>query len=239
MLHWHRAIWYGAIAAGLIHSLCSPVVAQSGAQRTKAPKPDLRAGGPSPSEIANDVETEVTLPGFHLTGAHVVTEPLCQLVSYQVVSDNEIRMKLKGTRSVDDKESQCGISVRTSGGSDSTWVVVDLTPDQEQERATHQRQQDQSKAAAFVDRSGKSWLLKFAGGATLTYTASSESADGMPEFQSSTGARAQIAVSNDSKVMIVEGGCMRSGTLTGAEVKNGTSMGDCTPSGNWTATVTR
>ena len=62
----------------------------------KVPKPDLHAGGFDPSEIMNDAITDVTLPGFHFTGAHVDTGHLCTIVSYQVVSDNEIKMKIKG-----------------------------------------------------------------------------------------------------------------------------------------------
>ena len=35
-------------------------------------------------------------------------------------------------------------------------------------------------------------------------------------------------------MMVVSGGCMRSGTLVGNEVKDGTSKGDCKPAGAWT-----
>ncbi len=129
--------------------------------------------------------------------------------------------------------------MRTAAGSASTWVVVDLTPDQEEQRKAHEHSENEAKAAAFVGRSGKSWLLKFANGSTVTYTSTGVDPDGMPEFQFGSGGTARIAVANDNKVMVLEGSCIRSGTLTGSQVKDGTSMGECTPAGNWTGTVTR
>ncbi|HWE87445.1 MAG TPA: hypothetical protein VG267_21035 [Terracidiphilus sp.] len=214
------------------------VLAPIAVAQTRAPKPDLHAGGIQPTVIPNGQPTEATLPGFHLTGARVETDHLCKVISYKVVSDNEIKMTLQGTRGVDDKEDQCGITVRTSSGSASTWLVVELTPEEAAEQKQRQEAEGQEKAAAFVRRSGKAWRLTFAGGTGVTYTADGGDDDAMPTFRTDGGAAAKIAVSDDNKVMIIEEGCVRSGTLSGTSVKDGQSRGNCTPAGGWTATVT-
>jgi hypothetical protein len=72
-------------------------------------------GGAKPSTIPNDAETVVTLSGFHLSGATVAVHGVCKLVSYKVDSDNEIKMKISGARTVADKEYACPMSVKTAG----------------------------------------------------------------------------------------------------------------------------
>jgi hypothetical protein len=205
----------------------------------KPPKPDLRAGGPTPSAIPNGATTDVVLPGFHLAGAHVEAGPICKLESYDVTSDKEIRMKIKGTRTVDNKDDACFLTVRTAGGTARLWIVVNFTDEEQSELEARQKANDEKNAMAFLNRSGKAWRLTFAGGARATYTATGANEDGIPTFQSNSGVSVQIAVSNTNKVMIIESGCMRSGDLVGDVVKNGQSMGECKPSGSWTATVDR
>jgi len=209
-------------------------LAQSAA---KPPKPDLHAGGARPSAIPNGVTTEVLLPGFHLSGAQVDVGPICKLDSYKVASDTEIRMQIRATRKIEDKEDTCDINVRTAGGKASTWIVVDFTEAEQAEVDARQHSEDRQKAAAFQNRSGKTWHLTFAGGATVTYSSTGANPDGMPTFQSSSGTSVQIAVTNDNRVTFLESGCMRSGTLVGNKVSNGQSMGQCSPSGSWTATM--
>lgn len=227
-----------AIAAGVMFAVLNPCLApgQAGSS-AKGPKPDLHEGPASPSEIPNDVVTVVTLPGMHLTGAQIVTGSICKVVSYQVVSDNEIKMNIKGTRTVDDKEDQCTLEVHTPAGSASTWIVVDLTDAQQQEVNAREKAEDGAKAAAFITKAGKQWRLTFASSATETYSSAGTDADGMPTFHDSAGGDVKIAVLDDGTVMIIGSGCIRSGKLTGAQVKNGESRGECTPAGTWTATV--
>jgi hypothetical protein len=201
-------------------------LAQATGSHSKLAKPDLHAGGANPSAISNDASTEVTLPGFHLA-----------VVSPPVVSDNEIKMNIKGTRKVDDDEDKCDLIVHTAGGTASTWIVVEFTEAQQEVRSAREKSQNQAKGEAFIARSGKSWRLKFAGGATETYTSTGTNEDAMPTFQKSGGDSVRIAVANDNTVLIIDSGCMRSGKLIGNEVKDGKSQGECAPAGSWTATV--
>ena len=97
--------------------------------------------------------------------------------------------------------------------------------------------QGEAKAAAFLKRSGTAWHMIFANGATETYTSAGANDDAMPTFHNSAGRDVKIAVSNDGTVMMIEPGCIRSGKLADNQVKNGQSQGDCTPAGEWTATV--
>jgi len=210
---------------------------QAGGSPAKAPKPDLHAGGAKPSSIPNHAVTVVTLPGFHLTGARIITGNTCKVVSYQVVSDSEIKMNIEGTRSVDDKDDTCTLEVRTPAGSASTWIVVELTDAEQQQVKAREQAEGAAKAQAFIAKAGKAWHLTFAGGATETYSSAGADADDMPTFHNAAGNDVKIAVTNDGNVMIIEPGCMRSGKLTGTQVKNGQSQGECAPAGSWTATV--
>lgn len=234
-----RRLNQSATAAAAMFILLSPCATfgQAGGSPAKAPKPDLHAGGAKPSEIPNDTVTVVTLPGFHLTGAKIETGSICKAVSYEVVSDNEIKMNIKGTRTVDDKENQCTLKVVTPAGSASTWIVVDLTDAQQKEVDAREKAQGEAKAAAFIAKSGKAWHLTFAGGATETYSSAGADADDMPIFHNAAGDDVKIMVTDDGTAMIIEPGCIRSGKLTGAQAKDGQSQGECTPAGSWTATV--
>jgi hypothetical protein len=202
-------------------------------------KPDLHAGGAQPSSIPNDATTEVTLPGSHLTGARIETNSICKLDSYQVLSDTEIKMKIKAMRKAGDKEGQCILTVRTAGGSSSTWVEVEWTDAQQATENAARENEDKQKADAFLNRAGKTWRLRFAGGSAETYTSAGPDADGMPTFSGSSGGSVRVAVATDGTVTILQAGCTRTGKLAGNEVKNGTSMGECSPAGSWTATVER
>ena len=204
----------------------------------KEPSPNLHRGGINPSTIPNDAVTLVTLPGYHLAGAHLKTDPICEVVSYQS-TDDEIKIKMKGTRTVDDKDDLCTIEVRTPGGMASTWIVVELTDAQQEEQRSRQYAEDKAKAEAFTNRAGKTWRLSFANGSSDTYTSTGANPDSVPTFQNSAGGEVKLTVSNDNSVTIIEPGCLRTGTLMGTQVKNGQSQGQCTPSGSWTATVVR
>lgn len=227
------------IAAALTLLIPLPTYAQSATSHTKPPKPDLHAGGANPSSIPNDATTEVTLPGFHLAGARVETGPQCSIVSPPIVTDNEIKMNIKGTRKVDDEEDKCDLVVHTAGGKASTWIVIELTEAQQQAQSAREKSEEQAKAEAFIAKAGKSWRLKFAGGVAETYTSTGENQDAMPTFRKSGGESVRIAIANDNTVLILESNCMRSGKLIGNEVKDGKSQGECAPAGSWTATVVR
>jgi hypothetical protein len=219
--------------------LCGTAAAQS-TSSSKALKPDLHAGGFNPSEIVNHEATDVVLPGLHFTGAHVETQQkLCQVMSYVVVSDREIHMKLKGNRAVDDDEWQCTVTIRNAAGSASSWIAVKWTESEEKEHDAHEQDKDKAKAQAFVHRTGKSWRISFAGGPAVTYNNVPPELGQIPEFLSSSGSRIQVAITDDNKVTIIQPGCFRYGTVVGNEVKNGESSGNCTPPGKWTGSVTQ
>lgn len=227
-----------AIAAGAMLALLNPCLApgQAGSS-AKGPKPDLHAGGANPSSIPNHAVTVVTLPGFHLTGARIVTGKICKVVSYEVVSDSEIKMNIEGTRTVDDEDDTCTLEVRTPAGSASTWIVVELTDAEQQQVKVREQAAGQAKAQAFIARAGKTWHLTFANGATETYSSTGADADNMLIFHNNGGGDVKIAVSDDGNVIIIEPGCIRSGKLADNQVKNGQSQGECAPAGEWTATV--
>jgi hypothetical protein len=225
--------------AGAIFALLSSclVLAQATATSAKGQKPDLHGGGAHPSEIPNDAVTVVTLPGMHLTGARIVTNSICKLVSYEVVSDSEIRMNIRGTRTLDDKDDTCTLEVRTPAGSASTWIVVEFTDAEQQQVKEREQAEGSGKAQALIAKAGKTWHLTFSSGAQETYSSAGANADSMPTFHNSAGDDVKIAVTDDGTVMIIEPGCMRSGKLAGNQVKNGQSQGECTPPGPWAATV--
>ncbi len=227
------------VAAAAMFILLTPCagLSQTSGSSAKAPKPDLHEGGASPSSIPNDAVTVVTLPGLHLTGAQIMTGKICKIVTYNVVSDSEIRMNIRGTRTVDDKDDTCTLQVRTPAGSASTWITVELTDAEQQQVNEREQAEGLAKAQAFIAKAGKQWHLTFAGGATETYSSAGVNADSMPTFHNAAGDDVKIAVSDDGTVMIIEPGCMRSGKLTGTQVKDGQSQGECSPSGSWTATV--
>src|SRR5262249_48366278 len=104
--------------------------AQGTGAKAKPHAPDLHAGGFSPSEIANDAKTEVSLPGYYLTGAKLETDHLCKVVSYDVVSDRQIKITFQGTRKLEDDDGDCVVTVRTPGGKASSWIAVNFTDDQ-------------------------------------------------------------------------------------------------------------
>src|SRR5581483_1747612 len=182
-------------------------------------RPDLHAGGAKPSEIPNHAVTAVLLPGFHLSGAKVRLDGACRMVSYQVPSDNQIAMQIQGTRAVS-AEDTCGIHVTTAHGTANTWIIVDLTPDEEQQRKAAKNDADAAKARAFVARSGTQWDIRYADGATDTFKSSGVSPDSMPLFHDKAGNDVKIAVSQDNSVFMMEGGCMLSGTLRNGQVSD-------------------
>lgn len=200
-------------------------------------RPNLHGGGAKPSEIPNHETTTVTLPGFHLSGAKVTLDGPCRLASYEVVSDNEIRMQIQGALTIDDAESQCGIHVKTAAGSAATWIVVALTDDEQRQKEAKQVERNRAKAMAMLARSGRRWDIRFADGAADTYNSKGMDPDGMPLFLNRAGQEVKLAVRDDNTVFIIEDRCVRGGTLLDGQVKNGTSMEGCPHPGTWTATV--
>jgi hypothetical protein len=205
----------------------------------KAQRPDLHAGGPDPSLIPNHEVTVVTLPGFHLAGAKVAVKGVCKLASYKVASDTQIEMSLEGARSIADKDNGCYFTVTTPAGSAEGWLSVDLTDDEKAQQESKQKADDRAKAQAFVSAAGKKWQLRFADGATETYTAKPQEGEGMPSFTTHDGKPASIIVKPDNSAILIDGQCMRKGHLMNGQVKDGQSMGNCSHSGAWTASVDR
>lgn len=231
------------IPLGTLSILLFSVTATAAAQtQHRPPKPDLHAGGFHPSTIMNRAVTDVTLPGFNLSGAKVESEPMCPVVSYQVISDNEIRMKLRGEREVDEPSGQCTITIHTPGGTVSNWLYVKLTADEEKEHQAHQNAKDWGKVQQLLARTGKSWRITYSDGSTETYISMHTDPNaGIPSFRSASGKTVQIAVGEDNGVTLIdtEHECMRGGKLVGTDLKDGESMGNCSPPGKWSATVTR
>ena len=202
-------------------------------------KPDLHAGGAKPSTIPNHETTLVTLPGFHLAGATVTVSGVCNLKSYKVVGDTQITMMIEGNRQIPDKEDGCFLKVSHGAASANTYVVVDLTQTEWDQKNTQDRAADKAKGEAFLARSGKQWTIHYADGSSEIYTVQPADPGQLPDFQTASGATIKIAVTSDNSVMVVAEGCMRSGTLLNGQVKDGKSMGTCKPAGSWTAQVAK
>jgi hypothetical protein len=179
----------------------------------------------------------VTLPGYHLAGGAVEVTGGCRLAGYKVVSDTEIRMRLEGTRSIDDKDDGCFFTVRTAGGSAGGWVAVALTPEEQKEKRNRQQAASRAKVDAMMRAAGRKWVMRFADGASDIYTAKAPENPGMPEFQTVDGRTATIVIRPDRSVFFIEGNCVRSGKLVDVQVRNGESMAGCPPPGPWSGTV--
>jgi hypothetical protein len=200
-----------------------------------AQKPDLHAGGPSPSSVPNYQASKVTLPGYHLAHATFTVDGACTLVSY-TASENQIVFSITGARTISDREGYCNLHVKNAAGEASTWMIVDLTDDELAQQKSNDRAVERQKASDFISRSGSKWSLRFANGATETYTSKSSTDDGVPLFANPSGVEFKIMVGNDSTVTIIGESCYRTGKLANGRVANGSSMGNCSPSGPWTAT---
>jgi hypothetical protein len=215
--------------AGLIVALSSMAESQK--------KPDLQAGGPEPSLIPNHQVTVVTLPGLNLSGAKVTVKGVCKMTGYKVVSDTKIQMSLEGARAITDTEDGCFFTVTTPAGSASGWVSVDLSDEEKTQKEAKQKADDRAKGQALTAAAGKKWEVRFADGATETYTAKPGEEGEMPAFVTSGGKPASIVVRANNSAILIEGECMRSGRLLNGQVKDGTSMGNCSHPGSWSATV--
>lgn len=87
-------------------------------------------------------------------------------------------------------------------------------------------------------RSGSEWTLHFAEGGKVKYRLMPITGEpGVAVFSDKSGHEVKIMVADDARVLIVagDGGCYRTGTLVDGHVTNGTSGGECKPSGAWTA----
>jgi hypothetical protein len=199
-------------------------------------KPDLHAGGASPSEIPNHVATTVTLPGYHLTGAKVVLDGPCILAA-STASENRIVMSIRGNRSIDDTDEKCGITVKTLRGSAATWIVVDLTGQEEAARKKKAEANALANAKAYMARSGKKWTVHFADGNQETYSLLPSEELGVPIFTDTAGTQVKISVTEDSQAMILQDGCTYVGTLSQHRVEDGKSFGTCPHPGSWTASM--
>ncbi len=222
----------------LMATLAATIILSTGAFTQSGagiPKPDLHAGGAHPSLIPNHVTTEVSLPGFHLSGTTVTVDGVCTLQSYKVVSDNEIRMMIAANRTMEDKDDGCFLHIHQGKTMVGTWIIVDLTEAEQKQKDQNQIRANQAKATSYMANLGKQWSLRYSDGATETFTVQPASPGELPEFTGTSGNTAKIAITNDNKVVIMTDNCMLSGMLAAGQVKNGTSMGNCKHSGTWTA----
>jgi hypothetical protein len=201
-----------------------------------AQKPDLHAGGAQPSEIENHQTTMVVLPGYHLAGAKLTVDGACSLGSY-TAEEKQITMFLTANRAVKDKDGYCNLHVKNAEGSASTWVIVGLNDEEQDQQNSTDRSAEREKAAQVMARSGNEWTLHFAGGGNINYKLKPNADPGVTIFTDDDGNEVKIMVANDATVLVIpsEGGCYRTGKLAGGRVTNGTSGGDCKPGGNWTA----
>jgi hypothetical protein len=202
-----------------------------------AQKPDLHAGGATPSLLENHKTTKVVLPGYHLAGATLAVDGACSLVSYNA-AENQIVMQVAAERAVTDHDGYCNLHVKNSVGEASTSVVVGLTDEEQAQAEAADRAGDREKTAQFMARSGSEWTLHFAEGGKATYKLKPETSEpGVTIFADDHGHEVKIMVANNATVLIVpsEGGCYRTGKLVDGRVANGTSGGECKPGGNWTA----
>lgn len=204
----------------------------------KIQKPSFaNAGGPQPSNIQNGETVTIKLPGAHFTGATLRSDGDCRLVSYKVISDNEIQAVVQGARAIEDRNEYCNFSVRNSAGSASAWIVVSLTEAQEQEKKQRDQTAGEAKIKAMASSAGTEWRIHFADGTEITYRAKGSNADGMPSFLGTDGQTIGILVRPDHSVYIIEQGCILNGWLRNGQVKDGTVMPGCPHTGPCTATV--
>jgi hypothetical protein len=210
------------------------VFAQAQSGQKAVPKPDLHAGGAKPSLIPNHEITTVTLPGLHLSGATLTVNGVCTLKSYKVTSDTQIQMILEGHRAIDDKEDGCFLHVHQGSFQTGTYVIVDLTQAEWDEKQTKERAANKAQGEAYMASLGKQWVVHYANGSSETFVVQPADEGELPDYTSASGATAKFAITG-GKVVMMAGSCMRSGILNGSQVKDGTSMGDCKPAGAWSA----
>lgn len=222
--------------ATTLQTLTLIVAAHSLALASFAQKPDLRAGGPSPSSIPNHQTTKVVLPGYYLTGAQFTVDGSCSLVSY-TASDRQIVMMVAGNRPITDSDGYCNLHVKTAAGHADAWIIVNLTDDEQELSRKNARAADREHMQAFLARSGSRWNLHFQDGSSVTYTSKPDSEPGLAAFSDGAGNEVKIAVGNGSTVTIIGAQCLRTGTLSNGRVANGRSNGVCSPAGPWTATM--
>ena len=220
-----------AAKGGLLLTLALAI--PTAAQTTLAP--DLHAGGPQPSSIPNHAVTAVTLPGFHLLGTTVTASGACALKSYKVVSDNEIRLTIEGDLPIDAKDDGCFLDVRKGAKKTGTYVVVELTEAEQHQKNAQEGAAAQAKANAYMAGLGTQWTVRHSDGATEVFTAQPADAGELPAFTNAAGESVKIMTTRDGTVVIVADSCMMTGTLTGNQVKDGKSQGNCKHSGAWTA----
>jgi hypothetical protein len=208
--------------------------AQSSAH-PRALKPELHSGPPEPSAISNHEVTAVTLPGLHLSGTTLTVKGACKLISYTVASDTEIDMKLQGDLTIDDKEASCDLTIHQGALQAGTYVIVNLTDAEQEQKSGKEGDAARVKGEAYMASLGNSWTLRYADGTSEFFTAQPADPGALPDFTSSSGSTAKIILSGDN-LMMIAGECVRSGTLTGAQVKDGKVLsGDCPHPGPWTA----
>jgi hypothetical protein len=225
----------GRIALSLIVTTAGAVAQTKPSAHKAGHRPDLHGGGANPSKIPNHVTTVVTVPGLHLTGTTGSVTGVCALKFFQATSDNEIRMEIEGARAIEDKEDGCFVHIRKGMNEVHTYVVVDLTEAEWTEKNSKRQEEDKAKEEAYVAQLGKEWTLHFVDGTSEIYTAQAAPSGELPDFVGNSGGTAKIATTDDGKVMIIAGSCIRSGTLADGQVKDGTSIGECKPGGAWTA----
>jgi hypothetical protein len=201
------------------------------------PPPDLHAGGASPSAIPNNDTTEVSLPGLHLTGTTVTVSGVCTLASSQVVSDTEIRMKLTGNRTLDDKDDSCFLQVHQGEKQASTYVVVNLSGAEQQQLDARQAATAKTKSDNYMATLGTRWTLHYADGKSEVLTVQPSEPGQLPDFNSNRGGTAKVMINGGNKVMIIANECILSGTITpDNKVEDGKVMaGTCPHPGAWTA----
>lgn len=208
--------------------------------QAQSPAPTFHAGAVTPSLIPNHATTEVKLTGQLLTGATVAVSGLCTLESFRIVSDSELRVMLHGNRSVDDVNDNCDIHIRKGGKQVNPYLVVDLTDAEKQEQSVRNGKREQARDEAYRARLGTEWTLHYADGATEIFTAQSGGSGLLAVFTSSAGGTARIMLDDGNRVTFAAGECMRTGTLSGGEVKDGATplaSGQCRHAGAWTAHV--
>jgi hypothetical protein len=229
-----KTIVTGVTVLGVSLATAGAVAQASSSAKKVVARPSLQGGGAKPSLLPNHETTLVTVPGVHLSGTTVTVTGVCTLKSYKVVSNSEITMEIEGDRAIEDKEDGCFLHIHRGSYETHTWVIVDLTKAEWSEKDGRQRADDEVKGEAYVAHLGKEWTLHFSDGSSETFTAQAPTSGELPDFVGSSGGTAKIATTNEGKVMIIIGSCIRSGTLADGQVKDGTAIGDCMPAGNWT-----
>lgn len=197
-------------------------------------------GPHNPDTLTNGEPITVSQHGAHFSGVTVKASGACKLESFKIVSDTEIQMTLRGARRVEGKEDTCYYDFSNAYGSDHTWILVSLTPSEEQEKLQNEREAGTAQANEIYRKVGKRWDIQSSGNIAGSYAASGTDSDGLPLIRRSDGKTLLVVLRPDDSVVLLPQpykACMYSGTLKDGKVADGQDYQCGSETNSWTATI--